>query len=156
MDKRRKILIGLIVLDVIILGVAIVLTIKLINAKDNENDMQNVIENKIENVIENTDTNEIVNETENIIEQKEKEEPEEEQITADPTQEVEESVIEQQRSNEEKAEDIAKKAWGNDNSVNFQFDYIDSNGLYIVIVRDDQTHEVGRYKINVNTGKVIE
>ena len=129
MKKKRKVLIGLIVLDVIIIGVAICLTINLIKIKNEEKNpkKENKIENKAvnNNVVNNTVTNNVVN---NTVENKtnEKEHKHDEQI-ADPEQEVDKQEMQSRLNNEEKAIKIAKEAWGDYITVEFTFDPIDES-----------------------------
>ena len=123
--------------------------------------MQNIVENKIENTII---TNEIVNNTvENVIEEETEEAEgknegidEEEQETADPTQEMDMSIIQKQESDEEKAISIAKEAWGNDNNVVFTYEE-NKDGIYVIFVRDAASRrQIDLIKVNINTGKVVQ
>ena len=162
MDKKKKILISLIILDIIIIGIAVVLTINLIKTNKEEEKIQNKIENKIENIeANNVIENNVVNKTENnVVENKVQENnthTHEEEPIADPEQEVDMSTIQKQESNQEKAINIAKESWGEDGSVEFTFDHIDENGRYVIFVRDlATTRQIDEYTIDVETGKVIK
>ena len=156
MTKKRKILIGLIILDVIIIGLAVYLTINLININNEEKNPKNEIENKIENnTVENNVINNSVKNT--VKENKTNTKEHENEPIADPEQEIDKNTWQQQQNNEEKAINIAKEAWGEDNNVEFTFDHIDENGKYIVFVRDiETTRQIDLYTIDVETGKVIQ
>lgn len=95
------------------------------------------ITNQITNtIIENTITNEMENNitSENVIE------------NTIPTETFEETP----KTAEEKAISIVKKDWGEDKNVDIAIDGIDSNGNYIVAVRDSSTTEAKAFYI-VNT-----
>lgn len=162
MNKKKITLISLIILDIIILGIAVALTINLIRINKEEKKIQNKVENKIENVVaNNTVENKIVNEIKNnTIENKTQENIthiHENEPIEDPEQEVDMSTIQKQESNQEKAIEIAKKAWGEDSNVEFTFDHIDENGRYIVFVRDiETTRQIDLYTIDVEAGKVVQ
>lgn len=97
------------------------------NNVENEIDTNNRIENEIQNEIVNDDAQ---NKVENTVSS--------------------ETFEESPKTSEEKAIDIAKKDWGNDNSVNFSVQGIDGNGNYIVVVSDSNTVSLAFYTVNVS------
>ena len=104
---------------------------------NNENNVNNESNNEVEN---NVNQN-IVNDNATI-----------ETPIADPEQEVDKQTIQKEENNQEKAINIAKKDWGEDNSVYFSFEGIDESGKYMVCVRDQETRALRFYKIDINTG----
>lgn len=155
-NKKKKIII--IVVAVILVILITLLTIILINIEKNKqkevsNLNQNAIENNIiENKTENTIENELITNT--IVEETEKEENNSTAITPDKgEEEVTKTEIEKEVNDKEKAINIAKKAWGEDNNVYFTFETIDSKGNYIVYVREaETTRAISAYTINIQTG----
>lgn len=58
-------------------------------------------------------------------------------------------------SDEDKAIDLAKKAYGSSDGVYFKVEQIESNGIYIISVRDTETTSaLSWYNVNVKTGSV--
>ena len=113
----------------------------------NENKIVNKT-NTAENKIGNEATNEIQNEVENTVGQ---ENIEEEHINSESKEDVD------TKDDKEKAIEIAKEDWGEDDSVSFKFDRIDSKGNYIVVVRDKATTNALKwYTIDVEEEKVID
>ena len=106
----------------------------------------NPIQNSQNNTINNS-SNENKEENENKSEEEEKtveDEPEEE-----PTQE-ETSV-----NDEDKAIDLAKKQFGTSDGVYYRIEQIQSNGVYIVSVRDNETtRDLAWYTVDVKNGTV--
>ena len=100
----------------------------------------NAIENKLENAV--------VNESENKVENSE-----EENTVTNP----EEKENPNKQGNEEKAIDIAEKEWGEDDSVYFEFDHVDSKGNYVISVRQKSTTKALAWlTIDVENSKVID
>ncbi len=159
MNKKKIVLITLIIIDIIIFTVAIYLTVKLI--KTNENTTKNTIENKIENaVINNVIENEIKeniienNVIENVIDHADIHNTE---PISDPEQEIDKNTMYKQQTDQEKAINIAKENWGEDNTVEFTFDHVDENGRYVVFVRDiETTRQIDEYVIDIQTEKVVQ
>ena len=97
------------------------------NLADENTGLDNIINELFENVaINNTEENEVGN-TE--AEEEEQEEDEEKDI----------STSESFTSKQEKAIALVKKAWGGEDGVYFSNESIDSQGRYIVSVRDKRT-----------------
>lgn len=158
MDKKKKVIVVSSILAIVLVIAIILLTLKLINIRKAEPANENIeLENEVENnIIDNEIENEII---ENNINEDTPENQYEEQNTnkntqiVDPEQEVDKQTIEKQASDQEKAIDIAKKAWGEDNTVYFSFDSKDSNGNYRICVREKSTtHTLRTYVIDVNNG----
>jgi len=110
-----------------------------------ENVIKNEIENKVDNKIENKQENTIENEQE--IEKNE-------DITE---KKLEENIVEDKsdepKTDLEKAIDIVKEDWGEDNSVYFAQDGQNSKGEYIICVREsDTTNALAWYTVNVTEG----
>lgn len=80
-------------------------------------------------------------ETEPKVEEKDKEE----------TKTIEETNV----SDEDKAINLAKKQYGSEDGVYFRIEQIQSNSIYIVSVRDNETtRDLAWYTIDVNAGTV--
>lgn len=108
----------------------------------------NIIKNEVENEIKSNIANEINNEIE-ITNKEDKVEEKEKAL------EIKEDV--NINDNKEKAIDIAKKDWGEDDSVYFKFDRIDSNENYIVVVRDSTTTNALKwYTVDVENDRIID
>lgn len=152
-NKKKIIILSSVAILVILISL---LTIKLIKIKNNktEQEVSNMSENIIveaNNALENNIQNaEIINNTTNIniVEDNNKE------INSNAnTEEIPKDVIEKEEDNKEKAINIVKENWGTDDTVYFSFDNIDSNGKYIVCVRDKATTKALHwYTVDVKTG----
>lgn len=154
MKKEKKKLILISGVIVIILIIIALLIIKLVSLRKNKTDLetveniepeQNII---TENVVEidgnNIEENSVSNEEEQSAETPQPED----------TEEISKEVIETEESNEEKAINIAKNDWGDDNSVYFSLGGKNSEGKYIVEVREEETtYLISTYIIDVNTEK---
>ena len=106
-------------------------------------------ENKVENTLENKVENTVINKVEkNEIKDTEKEESKETGIPdkiAEPETKLEQAI------------EIAKKAWGDDNSVYFAEDGQTKEGDYIICVRDNNTTSaLAWYKVNIEDGTCEE
>ena len=119
---------------------------KLANSNPIQNSQNNTINNSSNENKEENENNQTT-EDENKSEEEEKtveEEPEEE-----PTQE-ETSV-----NDEDKAIDLAKKQFGTSDGVYYRIEQIQSNGVYIVSVRDNETtRDLAWYTVDVKNGTV--
>lgn len=164
MDNKKKKIIVATIISIILVIAIVLLTIKLINIRKNKQDItvinENlVIENKMDsnNEINNEpsnetqDSNEIQNNIENnTIDEDIAQNTIQSTPVADPEQEVDKQTIQQEDDNKEKAINIAKKDWGEDNSVYFSFEGV-NNGKYTVSVREtDTTRAIRYYHINVS------
>ena len=161
MSNKRKIfcIVAMIILILTIVLLVARLVVILKN-KNNSNKMTEnaVIENEIDynnisnefqenNVEENEISENIVNEVENKVGDTVERTP-----VADSEQEIDKQTIEKQENNQQKAINIAKKDWGDDNSVYFSLESEnpDANGNYTVCVRENSTtHVIRTYIVNV-------
>ena len=157
MEKKKRII--AICIAVILLIITTKLIVKLINIKNNkerevantnENSIQsNIVENNTieNNMIENDEENEI---TDNTVIEKEKEPSE--NNTSIGEEEITKTEIEKEENNQEKAMELVKRDWGEDNSVYFSFEGIE-NGKYIISVREESTtRTINTYAVNVEAG----
>ena len=159
MEKKTK---GSLIIIVLIIVCIIVFLAYTYSKKD---EPQNQTNNNI--VIQNTTKNNNIT-VNNVVEDKEittEENPqkiEEEESEQDNTKQVEEvSTNKPEVSNktsevtyandEEKAIEIAKKAWGDTSGVYFAKENINSNGEYIISVSANAA-VLARYTVNVTTG----
>lgn len=164
--ENKKTKIGIIIaLIIVLILLAIVLTVKLFDIRNNKKETPTintnaVIKNEIENtvtnnLIQNNIINNTVNETventivENVVV---------ENNTLNNSQqvskeEIDNATIQKEEDNKEKAINIVKEDWGKDDKVYFSFDSIDSNGKYIVSVRDKaSTEALYWYTVDIEKG----
>lgn len=128
------------------------------NTNTINSEKQNAIENTtIENEVENEIVNEITNEAvENTVENTAV-------VDKKQTTEIVNKVINESSApaqpavtdQKEKAIELVKKQWGNDDSVDYMFDYINENGEYVIAVKDRNTATVKCYfRVNLETETV--
>ena len=131
-NKKTKIII-LIMIIILLVIVAAVLTIELYYIRNNK---ENVPASNENNVVENQINNNITNEAvqNNIIENNINQ-------TQVSKEEIDNESIKKEEDNKQKAINIVKENWGEDERVYFSFDSIDNNGKYIVSVRDRASTE---------------
>ena len=124
----------------------------------------NIVENTVENVIEEnqTDIQNITNETNTV----ENTTTNEIKNTIDTkNNQVQNTTKEKKVSNspaipavtddKQKAIELVKKEWGEDDTVSFSFDYINEKGEYVVAVKDKASATVKNYfKVNLQNGTV--
>lgn len=155
MKNKRNRMIVLIFIIILILITAF-LIFKLFDIKKNKNNIEptsvnNVIENKIENNVieENNDNNVEDNNTINTTIDTNNENNN--QVV--DKDEVDKETIKKEEDKKEKAVNIVKDNWGEDETVYFSFDSINSEGKYLVCVRDKSTTQaLYWYTVNVETG----
>lgn len=152
-NKKVKIAIIAVVILVLIF-LAIILTVKLFNIRNNKKvtptiNVNNVIENEISNnvVNESIQNNNIVDDNANEI----VENTTSKNVIVDNNnlsnseevskEEIDSETMQNEEDNKAKAINIVKENWGEDSKVYFSFDSIDSNGKYIVSVRNKTTTE---------------
>ena len=165
MKRRTKIIIFIVVIVAILLPIYLLSAVnKKIEERDNStiNMQKNAVTDKTENKIKNTSTNSISeanNTTANITttENNETKETTENNTTDNTTtnNNLNSNTEEVSVNNpEEKAIQIAKKDWGEDDSVYFSYDGIDGGtGNYIIGVRDrENTYIKCWYYVNVKLG----
>jgi len=122
---------------------------KTIETSKNYNNIEK--ENKVANSV-----NTIENKIENVVENKSEDEEENTEIEIKPTN-PEEKEDTNKDGNKEKAIEIVKKEWGEDDSVYFEFDKIDSNGNYRIAVRQKSTtNALVWYTVDVENEKIID
>ena len=69
-------------------------------------------------------------------------------------EEVTKTEIEKEETDKEKALNLVKKDWGEDDNVYFTVESIDGNGNYTIYVREGETtREISVYTVNLKTGK---
>ena len=67
---------------------------------------------------------------------------------------VENNVQNENIEDKEKALNLVKKDWGEDDNVYFTVESIDGNGNYTIYVREGETtREISVYTVNLKTGK---
>jgi len=151
MDKKKLIIIVLLFLVLIIS--AVLLTVKLFNLENEtvKTSTDNVIENSIaNNTIQNEVPNNIVNNTvqnnvNNVIQN---------ETNNTSTNTKQEEVKEDAQTNEEKAVNIVEKIWKDEKDIYCSFEEIDSEGNYIICVRDKETtRALYWYKVDIESGK---
>ena len=169
-NKKTKIVIIIAVIVVLIL-LAIFLAVKLFNIKNNKkiptintnNEIKNetnnnvageVIQNNsiVNEIIQNNNINDnTVNETVgNITDENVVVENNSQQVSKE---EIDNETIQKEEDNKEKAINIVKENWGEDDKVYFSFDSIDNNGKYIVSVRDRiSTEALYWYAVDIEKG----
>jgi hypothetical protein len=141
------------------MGICVVVVIVtfglLFNMKSKVANVENVIDNTTLNTIEenvvdeeNTVENEVVNEvveTENTVTQ--------ENVVSNEINSSDEDRYSE--SKQEKAIQLVKEHWGDDDTVYFTNESVKSDEEYIVAVRLKSSTAVTNYfKVNINTGKV--
>lgn len=149
---RKKLIIIILVLILLVVS-AVLLTIKLFDLENEtvKTSTENVIENSmVNNTIQNEVSNNVVNNTvQNNVNNVVKNEIN--NITTNTKKEEEKKDT---QTNEEKAVSIVEKIWRNEKNVYCSFEEIDSEGNYIVCVRNKETTKaLYWYTVNIETGK---
>lgn len=165
MEKKKSKIVIIIAVIIILILLAIILTVKLLDIRNNKEDTptinanniiedetgNNVVNESIQNNIIDNNVNEIVenNTTENVIEQNNAL-GNSQQISKE---EIDNETMKKEEDNKAKAINIVKENWGEDSKVYFSFDSIDSNGKYIVSVRNKTTTEaLAWYVVDLKNG----
>lgn len=157
---KNKILGIIIIVTIIITAIVMIFYgYKIIKQNNSSETVSNSVnnENKIENNTVNTNNseNEVKNTEENVVDNKENE------IQNNTTDNKTNENISNNNSseitgatNEDKAINIVKKNWGNEQGVYFVTMGIDAKGRYIVTVNDSSTTAIfAWYAVNVETGE---
>lgn len=111
---------------------------------ENELTEENFVE---ENTVEDSNESEESNTAENTA----PEEPEPDVKINESAAPAKPGITDQKQ----KAIELVKKEWGNDDSVNFAFDYVNENGEYVIAVKDNTTTAVKNYfRVNLEKGTV--
>ena len=114
----------------------------------------NIVNNEIATNINETETASSSVRENKIEKTDEKDEKKIETQEIKNNEEAEKEKVENQ-TNEEKAINAVKKAWGSEQGVYFASMGIDANGRYIVSVNDSATSVVyGWYSVDIDTGEV--
>lgn len=115
------------------------------NLLENQNSIKNEIED--ENLIEENVTEENQTNTENSVIN---------EITQNQIQGEEETVTKQpEENNDEKALNLVKEEWGEDDTVYYTIDN-QSNNIYNISVRSKTTTAtLAEYEVNINQGTVV-
>lgn len=119
-----------------------------------DNTSMEVVEN-INNVVENEVQNTVIEQNEVVDEQNKKEEPIEDNQTSSKTElsANNESEVES-IDDEQKAIEIVKKDWGITDGVIYTCESINSNGNYVISVREATTRNaMAWYTVNPKTGE---
>ena len=84
------------------------------------------------------------------------ENPENNQNNVQPNPENQQPPVEvANMSDEDKAKELAKRTYGTADGVYFRVEQVESNGVYIISVRDlETTKDLAWYTVNVKTGSV--
>lgn len=106
------------------------------NVNANLADENTGLDNIINDLFENVQTNE---QTENVVENENITNNQKEEKQEDKTNEVISESTESVTTREEKAVELVKKEWGSTDGVYFSNESVDSQGRYIVSVRDKKT-----------------
>jgi len=111
------------------------------------------VENKTTQTVSNTveKTNEI--KEENLIQESNTVKPEEVETEKIEQEENKQQEPENNQKPEEKAKKIVQENWGEDDSVYYSYDGINSEGKYIICVRDKaSTKALYWYYVDIETG----
>ena len=106
------------------------------NVNANLADENTGLDNIINDLFENVQTNEQI---ENVVENENITNNQKEEKQEDKTNEVISESTESVTTREEKAVELVKKEWGSTDGVYFSNESVDSQGRYIVSVRDKKT-----------------
>lgn len=149
--KKMKIWIPLIIIVVVIVGGTFIL-IHNINKKVDDleevsNNAYNMVENKIEDLSENTVTNESSDVTNNTVNKT--------NTSSSGTSSNTGNYTAGTTDKKQKAIELVKREWGEDDSVSFAFDYINENGEYVIAVKNKSSATVQCYfRVNLETETV--
>ena len=154
MDKKTKVIIGILVIAILIIAgyLSYAYVFDFGNKKDSNsistmNEVpKNIIESSSNNVIENEVTENQIDNTQ--VNNEKIENPEENKIEESNNTEI------QELSDDEKALKIVKDDWGTTDGVYFKIENINGNGTYEIAVRDSNlTNELAWYTVDPKTGK---
>lgn len=156
MENKKKIIIIAVTIFLVIL--ITLLTIKLIKIEKNKGkEVINLNKNAIENnTVENNVQNENIKDknNENVNEENNNQTNTIQNTASNAGEEVTKTEIEKEETDKEKALNLVKKDWGEDDNVYFTVESIDGNGNYTIYVREGETtREISVYTVNLKTGK---
>lgn len=159
MEKSTKIIVGILIIALIIMGIVLWTSKEEIKETDKKNSINQInitqsennlvqnkeedTENKIENIVSEDKQDEILNETTEV-----------EDLT-NTSQTVDNQKKEE--NNNEKAINMVKNDWGADDSVSFKIDEQTEDGKYVVSVVDKNTTKVIMwYDVDINNNTIQE
>lgn len=159
MEKSTKIIVGILIIALIIMGIVLWTSKEEIKEADKQNSINQINitqsennlvqnkeednENKIENIVSEDKQDEILNETTEV-----------EDLT-NTSQTVDNQKKEE--NNNEKAINMVKNDWGADDSVSFKIDEQTEDGKYVVSVVDKNTTKVIMwYDVDINNNTIQE
>ena len=127
----------------------------------NKNEVKNVVNqvgNKITNSVKNTAHNTTKNETENVIENTVTNDVEEEKETEMETEKAPAVNVGQTGEDDrQKAINMAKKEWGEDDNVSFKIDEQSEDGKFVISVVDKNTTKVVFwYSVDIKNNTIEE
>lgn len=146
MDKKVKI--SIIVLIIVMLIVAVVITAYYV--LDNKNQLENMTNDVSQNILNNEQENailEVVNEIQVI-----------QNVSVNATVPSDSNVVTGSEEDlVEKAINIVKQDWGEDDTVYFDYAGIDNEGRYVISVHNKETTQVLEwYNVNTTTGQFFK
>lgn len=166
MDKKTKIIIGILITLIIIIILVVLYRVLVIIPNENTT-IDTYSMQDTNNITEKTEENQTENEiAENEINgNNTEEEVQNTNITEQTQQNTQNQVTgkEEQESNQEnnginkeqKAIELAKKAWGeNSDAYTFSIDYIEGNIYHVQVISNAQT--IGYFDVNMETEEVKE
>lgn len=165
MDKKTKIIIGILITLIIIIILVVLYRVLVIIPNENTT-IDTYSMQDTNNITEKAEENQTENEiAENEINGNNTEEVQNTNITEQTQQNTQNQVTgkEEQESNQEnnginkeqKAIELAKKAWGeNSDAYTFSIDYIEGNIYHVQVISNAQT--IGYFDVNMETEEVKE
>lgn len=160
--KISKLKIGLLIICIVVVGVTFYM-IQDIQTKIQKEEPQNTLktEDKLENEENKIAENETIENTmqQNMVENQTTNTQQEFDL---PNTVVNETISESSKpaipgvtDEKQKAIELVKKQWGQDDTVNYVFDYVNENGEYVIAVKDKVSATVKNYfRVNLTTQTV--
>ncbi len=160
--KISKLKIGLLIVCIVVVGVTFYM-IQDIQTKIQKEEPQNTLktEDKLENEENKIAENETIENTmqQNMVENQTTNTQQEFDL---PNTVVNETISESSKpaipgvtDEKQKAIELVKKQWGQDDTVNYVFDYVNENGEYVIAVKDKVSATVKNYfRVNLTTQTV--
>lgn len=155
MNKKLKIIVPIVCVLVVIIAFYMIFDIKGKVEEKNYGTNNIEVNNTVDN--ENTTAEENVVDEENIVEKNNtiSENTTIEKVNTTDKEEVSEEEDIYSSTKLDQARDLVKKSWGDDDTVYFTTEGVNSDGLYMVAVREKSSTAVKNYfKVNLETKKV--
>ena len=147
---EQKILTIIIVLALVAIAVIVGSIIYEEEMKKNKNAVETIAKPTIKN--KETDVEETPEKEENLPQEQE---PEKEEYVGEEEKEAEqENIANQTQSKDEKAIELAKKEWGDDDSVIFNIEEKDGDKYYIAVKKDATA--IKWYEVDTESWKISE